>query len=144
MFTVVFCFRALCASTLSLASLKMSSSTATPPRHVLLENHPLIYDKLGPPRTPSSEEIKLICQIFDGAGVFEVSLDAPFLIIRCRSLPPRPWPITIGGIPIWLTESATDSPIAQGEAGLSQPVLTDLNLSQVYCPPSETVPLIVK
>ncbi len=102
------------------------------------------YDKLGPPRTPSSEEIKLICQMFDGAGVFEVSLNAPFLIIRCHSLPPKPWPLTIGGIPIWLTDSATGTPLPQGSPGHSQPVLPDLRLSNIRCPPSESIALISK
>jgi len=70
------------------------------PRHILFEGFPLIKGKTEPPRVPSNDQIELIRRLFD--GVTEVSLNASFLIVRCRSLPPKPWPLTIGGMPLWL------------------------------------------
>lgn len=111
-------------------------------QHILLEGFPLIMDKIEPPRTPLSAEVDMIFDMFD--GVFAVHFSPTFLIIRCRSLPPKPWPISIGGMPIWLTDSETDMPYPQGKAGCSSPVLDDLRLSRVSSPAGETFELIAK
>lgn len=111
-------------------------------RHMILKDFPLILDKTGPPRIPSIEMIKLIGQIFD--GVFEVSINATYMIVRCRALPQRPWPITLGGIPLWITDSETDTPLAGGKAGRSPPILQDLRLSKVACPSGEVFSTIAQ
>lgn len=53
------------------------------------------------------------------------------MIVHSRPLPRRPWPLTIGGIPLWLTESATDTPVPEGRGGRSASLLPDLGLSNI-------------
>ncbi|MCJ1365136.1 hypothetical protein MMC16_004256 [Acarospora aff. strigata] len=91
---------------------------------------------------PSTEAINLIWKMFE--DVFEVSINATFMIIRCRSLPPRPWPLTMGGIPLWLSDSPTETHMASGTAGRSPPILPELNLSKICCPAGEGFELIVE
>lgn len=39
----------------------------------------------------------------------------PVLIIRCRVLPLKPWPLSIADIPIWFSTSQLDVPL-EGQA----------------------------
>ncbi|KAL8869498.1 MAG: hypothetical protein Q9174_004228 [Haloplaca sp. 1 TL-2023] len=58
---------------------------------------------------PSDEQIAAIKILFPTC--FAVEHAAPFLTLRCTKLPPKPWPVSIAGIPLFLT---TDSELFLG------------------------------
>lgn len=132
------------------SSLPALEETATPllphtlrnSRHIVLDGFPLIMNKVGPPMMPATEQIEIVKQIFD--GVFEVSVNASFMIVRCRTLPAKPWPITFGGIPLWLTDSIDDTPMIEGKPGRTFPVLPHMYLSRKESPSGADFALIAK
>lgn len=101
-------------------------------RHILLEDYPLIKDKTGPPRVPSNEEIKLVSEMFP--ETYEVSVNVSYMIIRCHKLPKKPWPLTIGGMPLWITSDATETPEIEGRGGRAPTIMEDLPFSTVASP----------
>ena len=40
----------------------------------------------------------------------------PFLIVRVTNLPPKPWPLTIAGLPLYLTRNLDDNPMNWGDS----------------------------
>lgn len=101
-------------------------------RHILPDGYPLIKDKTGPPRVPSNEELKLVGQMFHEA--YEVSVNVSYMIVRCHILPKKPWPLTIGGMPLWITSDATETPEIEGRGGRAPPVMEHLPFSKVASP----------
>ena len=101
-------------------------------RHILLEGYLLIKDKTRPPRVPSNEEIKLICEMFH--ETYEVSVNVSYLIIRCHKLPKKPWPLTIGGMPLWITSDATETPEIESRGGRAPPIMEHLPFSTIASP----------
>ncbi|KAI5780476.1 hypothetical protein EDC01DRAFT_730687 [Geopyxis carbonaria] len=51
-----------------------------------------------------------------------ITFSAPFLVVRCRKLPPMPWPISIAGVPLWFTKDLAALPIEFGMPGLGREV----------------------
>ena len=66
----------------------------------------------GEPRMPSSEQCSRMLALFPTSYALEFL--PPFITIRCRSLPPKPWPVTIAGLPLFLTTDDKLSPMETG------------------------------
>lgn len=45
---------------------------------------------------------------------FRLSFTPPYLVIACSELPPKPWPVTVAGMPLYLTTDAECSPMDLG------------------------------
>lgn len=93
------------------------------PRHILFD-FTLVED--GMPRCPSTEEEWNVLQnLFP--TTYSVSLHGLFLIIRVRRLPPKPWPLSVAGLPFYITTNEWNSPWIRGEYGRGGRILEDLN-----------------
>ena len=61
---------------------------------------------------------------------FGVEVFPPFLIIRVRTLPPRPWPLAVAGMPLRLTVHETDDCFDRGCVGRGPKVLQNFHLQR--------------
>jgi hypothetical protein len=92
-------------------------------RHILFD-FTLVED--GMPRCPRTEEEWNVLQnLFP--TTYSVSLHGLFLIIRVRRLPPKPWPLSIAGLPFYITTNEWNYPWIRGEYGRGGRILEDLN-----------------
>jgi hypothetical protein len=92
-------------------------------RHILF-NFTLVED--GMPRCPrTEEEWNALQNLFP--TTYSVSLHGLFLIIRVRKLPPKPWPLSVAGLPFYITTNEWNYPWIRGEYGRGGRVLEDLN-----------------
>lgn len=67
--------------------------------------------------------------LFD--GVEAVGLYPPFLIFRVKKLPPKPWPLTVAGMPVYITTDDEDSAIDRGIGGAAKAnILSEINLTK--------------
>jgi hypothetical protein len=92
-------------------------------RHILFD-FTLIKD--GIPRCPRTEEEWNVLQnLFP--TTYSVSLHGLFLIIRVRRLPPKPWPLSVAGLPFYITTNEWDCPWVRGKYGRGGRILEDLD-----------------
>lgn len=49
-------------------------------------------------------------------GTIGISCDGYFVMLQLRTLPPKPWPLTIGGVPLYLTSVTSLGPIPRARA----------------------------
>ncbi|KAK3168195.1 hypothetical protein OEA41_004641 [Lepraria neglecta] len=66
----------------------------------------------GEQKFPSSDQMQAIMALFPTC--FKVTASPPFLVVRCETLPPRPWPVTVAGLPLFLTTSKDQEPLNLG------------------------------
>ncbi|KAA6406532.1 MAG: hypothetical protein FRX48_09697 [Lasallia pustulata] len=78
----------------------------------------------APPKGDFSDLFKLFPTTF-GADVFP-----PYLIIRVRDIPPKPWPLTIGGLPVQFSTDKWVGSFDRGQLGRGHKVLEDLDLQE--------------
>ncbi|KAL8816349.1 MAG: hypothetical protein Q9191_008347 [Dirinaria sp. TL-2023a] len=88
-------------------------------RHVSL-GFELLHN--GEPRTPSKEQFDAIFNLFPTA--YRVSFAPPFLVVVCKILPPQPWPVTVAGMPLFLTDDEKVEPMEIGLYGHGPKVTT--------------------
>ena len=55
----------------------------------------------GQPKIPSSDQFEEIMYLFPNRTSVKAMLS--FLVVTCKTLPPRPWPLTVAGLPLYLT-----------------------------------------
>lgn len=65
--------------------------------------------------TPSMEQFEAIMSLFPTS--FRLSFAPPFLLIACRKLPAKQWPITVAGMPLFLTTDGEASAMDYGLGG---------------------------
>ncbi|KAL8705974.1 MAG: hypothetical protein Q9201_000968, partial [Fulgogasparrea decipioides] len=61
---------------------------------------------------PTPEQRAQIMALFPTC--FGFSFAPPFLVIRCNTLPPKPWPVTVAGLPLYLTNDPNEQPMDIG------------------------------
>ena len=61
---------------------------------------------------PSFEQLKVIMGLFPTS--YDVSCQAPFITVVCQQLPPRPWPVTVAGLALFLTTDEDAKPMNIG------------------------------
>jgi len=76
----------------------------------------------GPPGGDFSDLLTLFPTTF-AAEVFP-----PYLIIRIRTIPPKPWPLTIGGLPVQFSTDKFEDSLNRGRLGRGHRSLKDLDL----------------
>ena len=77
--------------------------------HVKLDFH-LFQD--GQQINPNNEQVNAILDLFPTA--FSLSIQNPLMIIVCSQLPPKPWPLTVAGMPIYITNDRNKTPLRLG------------------------------
>lgn len=78
-------------------------------RHVQLD-FDLLKD--GEPRIPSKAQYDEIFKLFPTA--YKLSFAPPFLVIVCKTLPSKPWPVTVASMPLFLTDKENVEPMEIG------------------------------
>jgi hypothetical protein len=76
----------------------------------------------APPKGDFSDLLKLFPTTF-AAEVFP-----PYLIIRVKKLPPKPWPLTVGGLPVQFSTDKEVESFDRGRIGRGPKVLKELDL----------------
>jgi hypothetical protein len=110
------------SNSLSESETKLAKAVSTS-RHILFD-FTLVED--GIPRCPRTEEEWNVLQnLFP--TTYSVSLHGLFLIIRVRTLPPKPWPLSVAGLPFYITTNEWNYPWVRGEYGRGGRILEDLN-----------------
>ncbi|MCJ1483606.1 hypothetical protein MMC06_003774 [Schaereria dolodes] len=75
-----------------------------------------------PPRGDFSDLSKLY------PTTFAIDIFPPYLVFRVQAIPPKPWPLTIGGLPVqFCTQILVDPFDSRGRLGRGQQLLQDLN-----------------
>ncbi|KAI9716646.1 MAG: hypothetical protein M1812_005184 [Candelaria pacifica] len=59
---------------------------------------------------------------------FDVSVTPPYLVIRVRQLPPRPWPLTVAGLPVDFRIDELEESFQRGRLGRGPRALGQLDL----------------
>ena len=80
----------------------------------------------GRATTPPHGDFSELQRLFP--STYAVEIFPPYLVFRVHTAPSKPWPLTIGGLPVcFLTDKHTD-PFARGRMGRGQKLLTNLDL----------------
>lgn len=61
---------------------------------------------------------------------FAAEVVPPYVIIRVRTLPPKPWPFTVGGLPLWLTTDEFADCFDRGRTGRGRKALEHIDLQR--------------
>lgn len=77
-----------------------------------------------PPNGDYSDLLKLF------PGTISVEIASPFLVIRLSTLPPSPWPLALGGLPVHFTTDQTSDGFQRGRLGQGTPELKDINMQK--------------
>ena len=94
----------------------------------------LVHD--GEPRFPSEDEQKFIFDLFPSCTC--LTTRPPFLIVCCQRLPPKPWPVTLAGLPLYLTSDPDAEPRDIGNLGLGPGLTVDAKIHRTLLPGLET------
>jgi hypothetical protein len=110
----------------------LSSPMQPSPNENLSASRHLVFDSFslkasdGTMRHPTTAESDMIMALFP--TTFSVGFLPPVLIIRCVNLPPKPWPVTVAGVPAWFTSDEDTYPVPLGMTGLKGKALADYAL----------------
>lgn len=70
----------------------------------------------GRQQTPTSSQLEEIKALFPTCT--ELTYSSPFLIATCETLPPKPWPVTVAGLPLFVTPNPeSEAPLSLGSVG---------------------------
>ena len=80
---------------------------------------------------PSESQCTTIMALFPTC--YNLTISPPFLIIVCRSLPAKPWPVTVAGWPLYLTTDPEANPIDIGlfSHGPKQTIEGDIGIQKM-------------
>jgi hypothetical protein len=82
----------------------------------------------GRPTTPPRGDFSELLKLFPTTFAAEVA--PPYVIIRVRTLPPKPWPFTVGGLPLWLTTDEFADCFDRGRTGKGRKALENIDLQR--------------
>ncbi|KAI9864860.1 MAG: hypothetical protein M1813_002630 [Trichoglossum hirsutum] len=95
---------------------------------ITVSNH-IVFDftlfEHGLPRMPKSDELSILSNLFPTQ--FALTVVPPMLTIHVRTLPQKPWPLTVAGLPLYLTTDEWNTGYDHGRQGVGPKVLTHLN-----------------
>ena len=66
---------------------------------------------------PGGEQWEELKALFFTCHAFEIEVGIPFLLVRVPTLPPKPWPLSVAGMPLKFTTHETSSCFKFGENG---------------------------
>ncbi|KAI9772964.1 MAG: hypothetical protein M1840_008846 [Geoglossum simile] len=82
----------------------------------------------GKPTTPPHGDFSELLRLFPTTFAAEVA--PPYVIIRVRTLPPKPWPFTVGGLLLWLTTDELEHCFDPGKVGKGKKMLEHIDLQR--------------
>ena len=85
--------------------------TFIPTRHIILD---FTLFKDGIQHSPSEAQVDVIMDLFPTS--YKLSFALPFLIVVCKTLPAKPWPVSVAGLPLFLTTDPDASPMDYGQS----------------------------
>lgn len=85
---------------------------------------------------PTKEQANAILDLFPTAT--KLSLHNPFIIVTCKQLPPKPWPLTVAGMPLYLTTDANTIPLKLGLGARGPKLKIDYPIKRYEHPTLET------
>lgn len=95
----------------------------------VLSSNDVIFDfsliENGLPRMPRGSEWDVLNNLFPTQ--FGLSVVPPMLTIHVRTLPPKPWPLTVAGLPLYITTEEWDTGYDFGKQGVGPAALGHLN-----------------
>lgn len=117
----------------------LSQSQATEGQTAVVSSNHLVLDfslisNDGELRHPTRKEAEEILSMFPTA--YAVGFSPPMLVVRLREYPPKPWPISIAGLPAWFTTDNEAEPIQFGVPGRQHGILE--NTLPIWHPPSQS------
>ena len=80
----------------------------------------------GRATTPPSGDFSALLNLFP--NTFAAEVFPPFLVIRVRTLPPRPWPFTVAGLPVRFTTDEWAGCFDHGKGGKGRKILEQFDL----------------
>ena len=86
--------------------------------------------------TPSELQQQCILDLFPTA--FKLSFAPPFLIVACKILPKKPWPVTVAGMPLYLTTDGDTAPMDMGVFSQGPKLSIDYTISRWRTPDLQT------
>lgn len=98
-------------------------------RHVQM---PFTLYRDGRQNEPSLEEMQAIMALFPTCT--KLQFCPPFMAIVCSTLPPKPWPVTVAGIPVFFTSEPDQLPMDIGITSHGPKVTIDVNVQRWVTP----------
>src|SRR5271170_5192157 len=89
-------------------------------------SYPLVEN--GRPTTPPRGDFSELLNLFP--TTFAAEVVPPYVIIRVRTLPPKPWPFTVGGLLLWLTTDEDAECFDRGRTGKGPKALEHIDLQR--------------
>lgn len=94
-----------------------------------------LYDN-GVHTNPSKEQVNTILDLFPTA--FNLSIQTPLIVVACLQLPPKPWPLTVAGMPIYLTTDSNANPLKLGLGARGPKIEIDYPIKKYQQPTLQT------
>ena len=91
----------------------------TAPNHIVFD---FTLIERGLPRMPKGDELSILGTLFPTQ--FALTVVPPMLTIHVRMLPPKPWPLTVTGLPLYLTTGEWNTRYDHGRPGAGPKALT--------------------
>jgi len=85
---------------------------------------------------PDVGQLREIMSLFPTC--FAIILRSPFVVVACRALPAEPWPVTVAGMPLYLTTNAKDVPIVHGKSFSGPETSVESRLEETRTPGLDT------
>lgn len=116
--------------------LTMSSRQINPvPSHIHI-NPGFFLVQDGEPRFPNHAEQQKILDLFPDCT--ELSIRPPFIIICSKTLPPKPWPVTLAGLALYFTTDPFADPLNRGLGGRGPDLKIAVEIHRTRLPKLET------
>ena len=80
---------------------------------------------------PNPDELRELSKLFP--STFAVEVEPPFIIFRVHNLPPKPWPLTVAGLPIWFTTEESGGTFDKGLLGRGPKLFNDMSFIDDDC-----------
>lgn len=84
-----------------------------------------LVEQDGFPRAPTRKESEVLMKLFPTQ--YAVTIVPPLITIHVRTLPPKPWPLTVAGLPLYLTTDESTTGYHHGKQGFGPPAMEHLN-----------------
>lgn len=84
-----------------------------------------LVDEDSLPRAPTRKEFKVLMKLFPTQ--YAVTVVPPMITIHVRTLPPKPWPLTVAGLPLHLTTDESSTGYWHGRPGFGPQAMAHLD-----------------
>ena len=85
---------------------------------------------------PNKEQANAILDLFPTA--FNLSIQNPLIVVTCLQLPPKPWPLTVAGMPLYLTTDSKTIPLKLGLGARGPKIEIDYPIKRYEHPTLQT------